>query len=296
VHSFGRQIYGFLRVAKAARQKLGVEGECRVGRSISDFRVDGAPDSFGLPASEAKLLASCMKGELCILGTTTPDHKTEINNIRPEFLRFLALGGDAEFSVHEKGVRLQGAFIRGDIDLENTRSNLAINLTNCRVDGRIFAQNARFLEFAFDQSCCKGLIAEDARFEGSVSLRKSSIEGETRFTGAKIGGDLDCSGATLKNTNGDALACRRSEIQRSVFLSDHFAALGRVRFSGAHIRGDFACHGGSFESHAVEPSDYPKGSQRASDAITLVNATIDGVLWLGPWTPPHDVQVKIRAR
>src|SRR5262245_57054998 len=35
-------------------------------------------------------------------------------HVRASFLRFLALGGDADTPVHEKGVRLYGAFIVAD--------------------------------------------------------------------------------------------------------------------------------------------------------------------------------------
>ena len=66
--------------------------------------------------------------------------------------------------------------------------------------------------------------------------------GETRFLGARIGGNLDCSGATL-TTSGCALDAYGAKIAGNVFLRGKFSSTGQVCFEGAQIGGSLHCAG-----------------------------------------------------
>jgi hypothetical protein len=264
------------------------------GRAIADFHLQDGLDSGRLRPAEEKLLECCRQGRLCSFGKTRPLAAGDDNSIRPGFLRFLALGGDADHPVHESGVRLEGAHIEGDINLDHARAVLPVALILCQVDGRFSAFNARLADLSLTGSSLRGVILEDADVNGSVLLKGGChVEGETRLTGAHLRGDLDCAGAHLSNPDGVALGARSIEVARSVFLTDGFRAEGRVRFSSATIRGDFACHGGTFIQRNKAPDEAPGRRARAGDAITLANASIDGVLWLGPLPTPTSRQVTL---
>jgi len=277
-------------------QAAAERGERPFGRAIADFRLpDGVGPSGLLPAEEI-LLALCREGRPCSFGRALPTEPTGGNSIRPDFLRFLALGGDSAHPVHENGVQLEGAWIDGDITLDHAREVLPISLRCCRIDGRFSAFNAKLTDLALSGSSLKGVVLEDAVVDGSVLLREGAhVDGETRLTGTRIEGDLDCASATLSNPRADALAARHVHIRRSVFISDGFTAHGRVRFAGAHIGGDFACHGGRFIQKRKDSGEQHGRYRRAAEALTLVNAHIEGVLWLGPWATRAKEQVDLQG-
>ena len=100
------------------------------GRSLSDFRIEGATTANGLLPAEEKLLVAVARGEICSVSSLDwkkPEDLEKLKSdeqwrIRADFLRFLALGGDNAAPVHEKGVQLARAHIVGDLDLEVLRS------------------------------------------------------------------------------------------------------------------------------------------------------------------------------
>ena len=85
------------------------------GRWLGDF----AP----LNDAEKKLLAACAAGVYCTLNNDDrPDAAGDEHIIRAALIRFLALGGDAANSVHERGVQLRGAWIIGALDLQGVKA------------------------------------------------------------------------------------------------------------------------------------------------------------------------------
>jgi hypothetical protein len=89
---------------------------------------------------------------------------------------------------------------------------------------------------------------------GAVLLREGfSVEGLVRLIGARIGGNLECMGATLRNPPSHiapggyvSLGADAVTVGGSVMLRDGFNAEGNVRLVSAQINGDLDCSGGSF--------------------------------------------------
>lgn len=76
-----------------------------------------------------------------------------------------------------------------------------------------------------------------------------------RLTGARIGLQLDCSGATITNSSGAALNCTNLQVGGDVYLRAGFAAdgageLGTVRLVGANIGGQLDCSGAVAKSRS----------------------------------------------
>ena len=93
------------------------------------------------------------------------------------------------------------------------------------------------------------LNAQGVEVTGAVFLRNGfTAKGEVRLSGAKIGGQLDCSKGSFANEGGDALNAQGVEVTGDVFLGDGFAAKGEVCLSGAKIGGQLACSNGSFRN------------------------------------------------
>lgn len=238
------------------------------GRSWSDFE----------PVSEAekKLAEAARMGELCVLGEKVPDKGAEENTIRAGFLRFLALGGDKTAPVHEKGVWLGGAFIKGELDLQGeklpfdlqgAKLPFDLKLRDCRFDSTITLVGARCRTISLDGSHLVGLMGDRLQLDGGLFLRGVHASGATRLAGARIKGDLTCSGGQLNSVDSPALHFDGAEIGGAVFLNGGFRARGATSLAGARIAGDLACNGGRFEN----ARDY---------ALACDNAKIDGALYL----------------
>jgi hypothetical protein len=88
------------------------------------------------------------------------------------------------------------------------------------------------------------LLADGAKIDGSVFLRNHfKAEGEVRLIGATIGGNLECDGAQLSNSNGKALNIERAKIGGCVFLRNGCKAEGEVRLLSATIGKGLIIHG-----------------------------------------------------
>src|SRR5262249_49421096 len=124
-------------------------------------------------------------------------------------------------------LRLCGAKVRGNL-----------NLRGCQLGDQ-------------DSDGEAALLADGLAVEGNVFLSNGfTARGEVCLDGCKITRDLDCSGASLCNWEGDSLSAVGANISGSVHLRltnpMQFISEGTVRFEGTKIEGDFDCSGGRF--------------------------------------------------
>ena len=93
------------------------------------------------------------------------------------------------------------------------------------------------------------LRADGAEIKGSVNLSNGfRSKGVVYFVGARIDGDLNCSGGTFDNVGGDALAADSAMIGGSIRLDSGFLSNGLVGLLGAKISGQLNCSGGRFNN------------------------------------------------
>ncbi len=237
------------------------------GRSLADFRIAGKTTPHGLWPAEEKLLAAALRGEACEIGDTLPDEAGEETRVRGAFVRFLLLGGDGEAPVHEKGIQLGGAFVDGDIDLESAGA-FPLTLWRCRVAGELIGRNARLGRLNLQGSHIRGINCDGARVTGSVVLVEGfTAEGEVRFPGAEIDGQLACSKGMFKNAAGGALTFDGARVTGDVFLRNGFTAEGEVRFPGAEIGGQLDCSEGVFKNAGGDALNCDQG--RVTGAVFL---------------------------
>jgi hypothetical protein len=226
---------------------VGDTGKRAFGRSLKDFWLDG--EEGRLLRAEQRLLEACAKGAVCELGPTRPEQPTADSIVRAGFVRFLALGGDADAPVHEKGLRLSGAWIEGALDLESAEVPHSLQLDRCRIQ-KLMVRDAKLRMLNLWGSCVEaGIEGDRLRVTGGVFLRhgfraKRAVE----LLGAHIGGDLDYSGGAFSNAGGKVLICAGMQVNGSVILNDSFHAAGGVWLVGASIGGDLYAIGGAFEN------------------------------------------------
>jgi hypothetical protein len=205
-------------------------------------------EDFEPTATEEKLAEAARVGEICELGLAAPKTGEASNTIRAEFLRFLALGGDARAPMHEKGLRLRGAFVEGALDLEGAELPFDLLPIFCSFVQPITFRGAHGRTINLHGSHLNGLSADGLRLDGALFLRHVQATGEMRLLGAQITGNLECDQGQFKNPGGFALVCDRVEIGGSVFLRAEFHATGATRLLGARITGDLDCTKGYFDN------------------------------------------------
>lgn len=232
------------------------------GRSLTDFE--------NLSDAEKKLIDCAVRGDECRLGEEVPKEPTPDNVIRPELIRFLALGGDENTPVHEKGVQLRGAWIGpgakefpDELDFDGASLVTRLALLFCFFPSSLSFRDSSAISLSLAGSVFRGFYADRLKLDGGLFLRRVHAEGPVRLLGAEIGGDLTCSGGHFEggpsqNKDCIAIACDSATIGGSVFLNNDiyqnmeppyvFHAIGEVRLSGVRIGGDLDCSGGQFEN------------------------------------------------
>ncbi len=135
----------------------------------------------------------------------------------------------------------------------------------------------------------------------------SGERGAVRLVAAHVGGQLDCSGAELRNDSGRALAADGLHVGQALVLSGGFTATGSgergaVNLIGAHIGGSLDCRGAQLRNDSW-PALAADGLQvdrvlfltggftatggSADVAVKLTGARVGGTLFFDPVRPEH---------
>ncbi len=170
----------------------------------------------------------------------------ESRRVRAELVRFVLLGGPDAPRLHEKGLRLGGAWITGTLDLEGCRVPRDIGLLDCRFDATPVFRSAVIDTLALDGSDLPGLAADRLDARGDLLFRSAILRGAVHLRGARVGGDLVFDGASLDSPDDRALSAER------------IAVRGGALFRGAVVRGSLALPGA-----------------RIGGALDLIGATVD---------------------
>lgn len=142
------------------------------------------------------------------------------------------------------GIRVGGSvFLRGGFEAEGE-----VRLPGAMIGGQLECSDGRF---AGNGDGGRAFTASGVDIEGDVFLSRGfRADGEVWLLGAKISGQLNCSGGKFGSGGAgrNALSADRTQIEGSVFLDDGFEADGSVRLAGAKIGGQLSCVGGGFKS------------------------------------------------
>jgi hypothetical protein len=149
------------------------------GRSLDDF--------LPLRPGEERLLQACRVGEEAKLGDSPPELCIDDNRIRGSFLRFLALGGDDQASIHEHGVQIRGAWIAGVFDLEATRVPSNLTLYACKFDTAPNGTDLRRKPFKYSMLRCDEVNGKPLRtMQGPGNTAENA--GSTQVTACRFVG------------------------------------------------------------------------------------------------------------
>jgi hypothetical protein len=210
-------------------------------------------------------------------------------SVRAEVIADLLIGNGEAASVAVRGVRLQGARITGDLNLEASTLRCPLALLNCSFEKGINLNEATVISVRLSGSQVPAVHARQLRTRGDLRLDEGfRVSDGVELYGAHIGGQLSCTGGQFTNPNGLALSARGLTVDQDMFCGEGFAASGEVRLLGAHIRGNLSSRGGQFTNPnglaltadrlTVDGSMFCRDGFAASGEVSLQRAHIGGQL------------------
>ena len=208
--------------------------------------------------------------------------------VRGCFLRWLFLGEDDKKAGY-RGTVIVGAIISDVLNMEFCETRFPVRFHGCSFAQEIKLQQLTCPELGFGGCTLKkGIDALRAKVGGGVNLTKVNAMDQVSLSGANIGGQLDCTGGSFQNKNGNALNAQNIKVVADVFLGGEFNAVGAVSLSGADIGGQLDCAGGSFQNERgdalnaqgmkVAETVFLGGGFNAEGMVSLASADIGGQL------------------
>jgi hypothetical protein len=155
-------------------------------------------------------------------------------------IRLLSLQNSSTKGITADGLKVsRGLFLRGGFKSEGE-----VRLLGAAIGGNLECDRATIIN---TNRPGKALSAEGLKVDGSVFLRDGfTAEGEVRFMGAVVGGNVECDGGRFNNSGFYALKADGIKVEGAVRLQKNFIAAGEVSLVGAQINGDLDCEGGQF--------------------------------------------------
>ena len=169
--------------------------------------------------------------------------------VRAEVIADLLIGDGDAASTTVRGVRLQGARITGELNLEAATLRCPLALLNCSFARAINLSEATAVSVRLSGSHVPALHAKQLLTRGNLWLDKDFCVTEgVDLASAHIGGDLNCEGGQFSKPNGPVFSADLLTVDGSMFCRQGFSATGEVRLIGAHIGGTLNCDGGQFSN------------------------------------------------
>jgi hypothetical protein len=227
-----------------------------------------SPDRERAPG-EQRLLAKASSGELVDLSDLTDDDRL----ISADLIRRLCVGAEAA-GVDPRGLRVKAARIVGELDLSFCRVPHPLRFEDTTFTEVPTLSHSRVVAIVFLACTLPGLTAVGTRVEQFLSLAHSDITGQVELPEALIEGALDCSGATLANEGGVALAADTVKVGGNVSL-EKLNTIGAVSIPRAKIGGTFDCSGATLANKggfALELTLAEIASSAFLDAVNAIGA------------------------
>src|SRR5215211_1174206 len=184
---------------------------------------------------EQRLVDHVTRGELLDLAGDKPAMRSwdSSRTVQAAVLRDILRGRLAP-DPDPHGLRLRGARIAGQLDLENLTTNVDVELYDCLLDDGMVARDAR-LRFLTLSGCRlehpdEPPLDADRLTATRLVLRQAVITSHCEaaavgLAGAHLGG-LECDGARIRNDTGPALDGDGLQVDQSIFLRGSEAAGG----------------------------------------------------------------------
>lgn len=187
-----------------------------------------------------------------------PIEKTAQNKICARFLRKLFRRTYLDWGLipDDHGIRLSGAWIEGELDLEYCRIDIPFEITQCVFEEEANFNRAHLRNLKLDGSWMqRGFRAHGVEVDGNLRLRRGfQSDGRVKLLACKVGGELSCQGAAFQDTAPmrERVALNRAHapldldqayVAKRLMLADGFYAKGGVSMRNADIGKDLMLRG-----------------------------------------------------
>ncbi|MBW9116938.1 hypothetical protein JNB88_25270 [Rhizobium cauense] len=203
-------------------------------------------DFSPLSIAEEKVVSHLHLGDFDRLGDgLRPVRDDPERTVRADLLRYLILDKDGG-RLHEKGMRLSGAWITGILDLEGCRIPRDIGLKDCHFEASPVLRSAVIDSLFLDGSALPGLQADRVEARGCLSLRGAIVTGEIRLSGARIGASIEADGASIVSPGSIAIEADGLETRGGILLRGADVR-GGINLSAVRLGGDVSAVGAKLE-------------------------------------------------
>ena len=202
-----------------------------------------------------------------------PEAPVPERTVRAELVRFCMLGGPDAPRLHEKGLRLSGAWVTGTLDLEGCRLPGDVGLIDCRFEAAPILRSAEVGTVYLDGSALPGVVADRVHARGSLYLRAAQVEGTILLTGARIDGEFVLDNSALSAPGGLALDAADIVTRGDVSLRG-VRCRGGLSLDGGRIGGCIGVTGA--EIVRPEAAALSADSVSVRSDVLLVKARVDG--------------------
>lgn len=214
------------------------------GRTLGEFTP--------LHPAEKELLKHSQAGSVALIGNKVPDERTPSNIIRAAFIRFLLMGGDNRVSVHDRGVRVTGAWIIGELDLSYSRVSLPASIEKCKFARKVTLYGLSSSNYlSLDGSHLRGIAGAGAAILGGIYLRGVISQIEVDFTAGRFS-HFYCDGAKLGKAGRCSLSLDGAEVSESLHFEEGFKSFGELRMVGASVGGQLSFTGAFLDNFEVD--------------------------------------------
>lgn len=212
-----------------------------------------------MKSAEKMLLEACKNGKILDLGNESFREKTDDNEIRAEFLKFLILSNNQEIKeknlkpyilkIDSKGIIFSGVYISGNFDFSFCETNLPFRFTNSKFEKEINISDSKIRFLSLQGSKILSLSAFRLVCQSDIILNNGfeSI-GKVNFASSQIGSNLECTNGKFINENTEALSCNDSNIEGSVLLNK-LIMIGKANFNLVTIGANLNCMESQFENN-----------------------------------------------
>lgn len=243
----------------------------------SEKLIQLARERFDPELSEAELKA--LNDSATSIDPKLPEDDAPRPAIRPEFVRWLATEREAAAYIDPKGLRVYGVTLAGYLDLQGSCIAVTLDFRKCVLNGEMNLQFAESRSIYLMGCTVEGIVRADGmEMHGHLFLRQSRFSCQVRLIGARITGNLECSGAKLEGKEAVALLADYVEVGGSVMLDGGFASSGAIRLPGAQIKGNLECSGARITGQPESLGAQPEGGDKL--ALVADGAQIDGSVYL----------------
>jgi len=208
--------------------------------------------------------------------------------IHGDFVRSLFCE-DCYGKMNYRGIIICNAKVNDVLNMAFCKTKIPVWFHSCQFDKKVQLEGFECPDLSFAEcNFQQGLDANQSKVEKSMRLAFCKSVGEVSLSEARIGGQLNCKGASFMNEQARALVAHNMKVDGCVLLNEGFKSKGEVRLEGAEIGMWLSCSNGSF-IHKEKCALFAQGIQvrgsvflnrdfRAEGSVHLSGAKIGGQL------------------